>query len=200
MVTGESGRYGAVIGAFGYLFNDFSHRASSFIPPSLPQWVVDFSAGLGDGILATMSLGFVDGQYIRDSLGIDGGVNLQANEYIGGRVTGTAITIAAFMMGARPSTLTHYTTETGALGITESGLRASSGGVFGGGRYASSMDPYPRNLFVPSGSKVPIEITNTARYLRVFPGTFLQPTSSGYIKTGAWVTLYGSLANRKAFK
>jgi hypothetical protein len=196
-MTGGNPGQGAVIAAFGYLFNEYSHRA--FMPPSLPQGVVDFSAGLGDGILATMSFGFVDGQSIRDRLGIDGGVDSGTGEYVGGRITGTAVTIAAFMRGATPSTLTHYTTEAGAVGIAQSGLRSSSGGLFGGGRYASSIGPFPRNLFVPPGSKVPIEIINTAGYLRVMPGTFLQPTASGYAQTGSLAMLYGGFANRKAF-
>jgi uncharacterized protein RhaS with RHS repeats len=38
--------------------------------PTISQGVVDFSAGLGDGILATLIFGFASGQKMRDALGI----------------------------------------------------------------------------------------------------------------------------------
>jgi RHS repeat-associated protein len=165
-------------------------------PPSLPQGFVDFFSGMGDGILATMSLGFVNGQSMRDFFNINGGVNRCSDAYTGGRVTGTVLTMFAFMRGARPSSLTHYTTsEEVAASIAQSGIRPSRGGFFGGGRYASSTGPFPNNIFVPPGSKIPVNIPNTSGYLRVFPGTFLQPTVGGYMQIGAMAAGYAFWAN-----
>jgi RHS repeat-associated protein len=163
----------------------------------LPQGMMDFSAGLGDGILSTMSFGFVNGQSFRDSLGIDGGMDRCGGLYSAGRVTGTVAAMIVFMKGGIPSHLTHYTTsEAAAASIAQTGLRASSGGLFGGGRYASSIGAFPRNILTPPGSTVPVAITNTAGYIRVAPGTFLQPTVGGYAQTIGMAGIYGAAANR----
>ena len=62
--------------------------------PSLPQGVVDFSAGLGDGIL----LGY--GDELRGILGIDGGIDPTSTEYGAGYVTGTTATTTLITRGA----------------------------------------------------------------------------------------------------
>ena len=61
----------------------------------LPQSVVDFSAGLGDGIIAAMTLGFVSGQDLRDAANVDGGVNPCSRAYAAGNIFGTVLGIAA---------------------------------------------------------------------------------------------------------
>jgi hypothetical protein len=42
----------------------------------LPSGLVNFSAGFGDGILATLSFGIANGQSLRNNFGINGGVNI----------------------------------------------------------------------------------------------------------------------------
>ena len=90
-VTGGKAGQGAVIAAFGYLYNDFSHRM--FSPPSLPQEIVDFSAGLGDTVL----LG--QGGKIRDFLGIDGGIDAGSDAYGVGEWGGFALSFATGFAG-----------------------------------------------------------------------------------------------------
>ena len=60
----------------------------------LPQGVVDFSAGLGDGIF----LGY--GDELRDLLGIDGGIDPASDEYRVGFATGVTTTAAVVTRGA----------------------------------------------------------------------------------------------------
>jgi hypothetical protein len=97
---------------------------------------------------------------------------------------------------AIPKTLTHFTTAGGAAGIANTGLNASRGGLFGGGRYASSTGHFPTNPLVPRGATVPVTISNTSGYVRAVPGTFVQPTASGAAQLGATQAAYGGLANR----
>lgn len=66
----------------GFLENPGAHL------PSLPQGVVDFSAGLGDGIL----LG--QGSKLRNLLGVDGGVDPTSAEYGVGYASGYTVTSA----------------------------------------------------------------------------------------------------------
>jgi RHS repeat-associated protein len=166
---------------------------------SLPQGLVDMSAGFGDGIISTLTFGGLSGQGFRDGLDIDGGVNYCSSFYKGGRIAGATVTLLANAAGAIPKTLTHFTTQAGANGIAQSGIRASSGGLFGGGRYASSVGAFPRNPFVPPGSTVGIAINDTAGYVRAIPGTFLNPTASGNVQLGVMNATYGSAANRDMF-
>jgi len=62
--------------------------------PMLPQGVVDFSAGLGDGIF----VGY--GDELRDLLGIDGGIDPASDEYRVGFATGVTSTTAVVTRGA----------------------------------------------------------------------------------------------------
>ena len=162
------------------------------------QEFVDFSAGFGDGILATMSFGIIEGRHIRKRWDINS-VNYCSTVYSRGRVTGTVVTLIVNAKGAIPKSLTHFTTEAGLRGIMKSGLRPSRFGFFGGGRYASSIGPYPKNIFVPRGSSVPFIINDTSGYLRTIPGTFLNPTTSGMLQLILMNSLYGAFANRSEF-
>jgi hypothetical protein len=74
--------------------------------PTLPKGVVNTSAGIGDGILAILSFGLVRGQRLRNSLDI-GSVNSCSAECGAGRVTGTALALAAYAGGAIPKVLIH---------------------------------------------------------------------------------------------
>jgi RHS repeat-associated protein len=60
---------------------------------SLPQGVVDFSAGMGDTLL------FGQGQRLRDALGIDGGVDQCSNDYDNGEWAGIAGSLATGLAG-----------------------------------------------------------------------------------------------------
>lgn len=158
----------------------------------LPQGVVDFSAGLGDGALATLSFGFVSGQRLRDSLNI-GSVNVCATEYRGGLVTGTAATLSTYAGAAIPKILIHYTTRAGAAGIAATGLRASTGlTLFGDGVYATAGS----RLFVPPAATIPL-LLDGAGFVRMIPGAvYLNP---GSLQTALIFAGYGAGANREAF-
>jgi hypothetical protein len=62
--------------------------------PSLPQGVVNASAGIGDSALA---LFFLNGQSIRNALNINGGVNTCSSSYQGGQIAGI---VGGFATGA----------------------------------------------------------------------------------------------------
>ncbi|WP_444994538.1 RHS repeat-associated core domain-containing protein [Aliikangiella sp. IMCC44359] len=81
-----------------------------YVPPALPQSVVDFSAGLGDGIVDAMSWGYLDAQQIRDQLGISGGLDKCSNNYSVGNLTGFA---SAAMIG--PLARVGYITQARAI-------------------------------------------------------------------------------------
>ena len=150
--------------------------------------------------MSTLSIGFVTGQDLRDSLDIDGGIDKCSTEYIGGVVSETATTLAVNAGAAIPKTLTHFTTQTGAAGIAQTGaINASSAGLFGAGRYASSVGGYPRNFLVPQASTIGISITNTAGYIRTVGGTYVQSTGAGAAQLGTMNGLYGVFANRNTF-
>lgn len=167
-----------------------------WVPPSLPDWFVDTSAGIGDGILATLTFGFVSGRSLREVTGAGSVVNRCSAQYRGGQIGGTALTLAANAFGAIPKTLTHFTTsQTAARSIVQSGITPSRIGLFGGGRYASSIGAFPKNIFVPPASNIAVAINNTSGYVRTVPGTFVQPTTSGAVELAALNAGYGYSAN-----
>ncbi len=88
---------GAVQGAMSRFLNDRAHPVeesnSWSVGDPLPQWMVDSSAGFGDGLL----LGF--GDNLRSAFGVDGGVNPLSMEYGLGYVTGVSVD-AAILGGA----------------------------------------------------------------------------------------------------
>lgn len=68
-----------------------------------------------------------------------------------------------------------------------------------GGRYASSVGPFPQNPFVAPGSTIGVAIENTVGYVRAVPGTFLNPTAAAAEQLGAMNAAYGAAANRDMF-
>lgn len=70
---------------------------------------------------------------------MDGRIDKCTGAYKSGVVTGAAATLVTNAVGAIPKTLTHLTTEAGAAGIAQSGIKSSSAGLFGTGKYASSV-------------------------------------------------------------
>ena len=88
-------------------------------------------------------------------------------------------------------------TRAGAAGIAASGSINVSRGVqfLGQGRFASSIGPFPRNLLVPPRSTIPITISNTAGFIRTFPGTFLQPNTTGAVQLFLMNAAFGAVAN-----
>lgn len=142
-----------------------------------------------------MSFGVINGKSLRKKLN-SGGVNICSNIFNNGKITGTVITTIALMMGARPSDSIHFTSSfSNAKSIIRNGLRPSKTGFFGGGSYTSTGNRSPYNPFVPSGSKVPVRITDMKGYLRVFPGTYLKPTIAGYMQFLSMASAYGYLVN-----
>jgi len=102
------------------------NKAMAWHWPSLPQGLVDFSAGMGD----TVSFGLT--QYIRERNGIDHVVDHSSSSYRGGQIAGIpagAGTVfaggVALNMGIRAiggaSTLYHFTSATAASGIAAEG-------------------------------------------------------------------------------
>jgi RHS repeat-associated protein len=87
---------GAMTGAMQQLFNHWAHEdaqeGQSFWDnpgahlPSLPQGLVDFSAGFGD----TLSFGLTDS--LRDLMGTNGVVNSDSGAYLSGEIAGIAHT------------------------------------------------------------------------------------------------------------
>jgi hypothetical protein len=61
--------------------------------PTLPQGVVDFSAGFGDGVSSILSLGLYNTADFRNDLGIDGGVNECSATYEYSKYAGYALGI-----------------------------------------------------------------------------------------------------------
>lgn len=79
--------------------------------------------------------------------------------------------------------------------MAETRLRASSGGLYGEGKYASSIGAYPRNIWVRPAATIPVTINNTAGFYRSTPGTFVQPTLGGAVQLGVINAVYGVWVN-----
>jgi RHS repeat-associated protein len=67
--------------------------------PSLPQSIVDTSAGFGDGVSRALTLGIISTSNVRAALGIDGGVNMCSADYKTARYEGLAWGAATFIVG-----------------------------------------------------------------------------------------------------
>jgi RHS repeat-associated protein len=75
------------INTYSYALNNpigFYDPYGLWVPPSLPQGVVDFSAGLGDALLLSF------GDELRDLAGVSGGVNECATAYSAGAIASFA--------------------------------------------------------------------------------------------------------------
>jgi RHS repeat-associated protein len=168
--------------------DDFAYNFGS------PDWLASASAGLGDGILATLSFGLVSGPWLRAQIGdgTDQMVDRCSGVYLGGRITGAALTTAAYMSAAIPATLTHFTTAAGAAGIAETGAILPSTGLtmFGDGVYATAGS----RLLVPGASTVPIEVSS-AGFMRVGPfgnAAFLQGGSAQTVATMTGLAVFNN--------
>jgi RHS repeat-associated protein len=85
------------INTYSYALNDpigLYDPYGLWVPPSLPQSVVDTVTGFGDGVYGAVTLGFGDLQDVRDTVGVDGGVDgcslLYRSSGIVGGFVGTA--------------------------------------------------------------------------------------------------------------
>jgi hypothetical protein len=81
----------------------------------LPDWLVDFSGGLGDmaiaGTLGVVSVGNTSGPEMRSALGVDGGINTGSWSYTAGEVVGVIGTAGLAEVGK----VLGSTTETGTV-------------------------------------------------------------------------------------
>ncbi len=74
------------LNTYGYAFQSPQHFTDPFglSPPTIPQEVVNFCAGLGDSLL----LGF--GDNLREFVGVSGAVNMSSDDYRSGEYTSIA--------------------------------------------------------------------------------------------------------------
>jgi RHS repeat-associated protein len=179
------------------------------------DWVA-VSAGFGDGIIGTLSFGFISGSDMDKARQFLGGeaneVDRCSGEYMGGRVAGTAVTMAAYAYGAVPATLTHMTTEAGAAGMrglaatlpstatSMGGVAAEGGGIilpssgltmFGDGVYATAGS----GTLVPGASSVPMTVSGQGFMRMAGNAAFLH---GGSMQTAAIATGVASVANASA--
>jgi len=176
------------------------------------------SAGFGDGIIGTLTLGIVDGAKMDKARKALGGVAADrcSAEYLGGRVAGTVATIAASAYGAIPATLSHVTTEAGLAGIEAvgsifpstatamGGVAAEGGGIilpstgatlFGDGVYATAGS----SALVPGGSSISLTVGGQG-FIRVAgSAAFLNGGSAQTVAvalTWAGASNYGAVAHK----
>jgi hypothetical protein len=91
--------------------------------PSLPQGVVNTSAGVGDGISTVLSFGLYSTANARAALGIDGGVDMCSASYRGGKYAGYAwgaATLWAAGLNGGSNSVFWSGYQQGARGIAES--------------------------------------------------------------------------------
>ena len=172
----------------------------NLIDPMGRSWLDDhsdeiatISAGIGDGILKTLSFGLFDGKAARAAYGSDQLVDMCSSSYKAARVAGTAIALAAYVGGAIPKTLTHFTTETSAMFIRGGGGIYPSTGftLFGDGVYATAGS----RVLVPRASTVAIEVSGKG-FMRMLPNAaFLK---GGSAQTYVIVGSYGAGVNYDA--
>ena len=79
------------------------------------QGAVDFSAGLGDGIINILSFGLISGESIRSSLGVDGGVKTCSSNYDVGNLSGTGVATVVSLAGAATKAAATYVSRSKAL-------------------------------------------------------------------------------------
>jgi hypothetical protein len=149
----------------------------AFHLPEPPQWLVYFSAGVGD----TASFGL--SAYIRDQWGI-GSVDFDSDAYGNGRIAGAPLTVGTLAAGGvfvnvgiraagGANTLYHFTTASNAASIARSGvLRPGPNILWGPGPYATA---FPSPLMTGSASTQSVITINgmAGRAIATpWPGTF----------------------------
>jgi hypothetical protein len=133
-----------------------------------------FAEGFGKGLAAGIDgmIPFADpftGAYADDCGNVD---DIYQTSRMFGGISRDAFLAAwggpAYFRGRLPPTMTHYTTKAGAEGIAKSGMIRGGWGVFGKGTYMTKIGP-PMNPFVPSGSRVPINLPTPSGTVRILP-------------------------------
>lgn len=113
-----------------------------WVPPSLPQEVVDFSAGVGD----ILSFGATD--YIRDKMGTNGVVDKDSYSYGSGQATGVAV---GMMTGVGAAASARGVGTVAQIGTTNV-LKASAISSVTGQVYTCNCDYASVNINTPIGS------------------------------------------------
>ena len=113
-----------------------------WVPPALPQEVVDFSAGVGD----MLSFGATD--YIRDKMGTNGVVDKDSYSYGSGQATGVAM---GMMTGVGVAASARGVGTVAQIGTTNV-LKASAISSVAGQVYTCNCDYASMNINTPIGS------------------------------------------------
>jgi len=69
----------------------FGLKVSAADLPQIPQSIADAVTGFGDGAFKVVTVGFGNLQSVRDSIGIDGGINRDSAAYKGFEVAGGVV-------------------------------------------------------------------------------------------------------------
>ncbi len=165
----------------------------------IPQNVFDGITGFGDGVIATMSLGFLSGQKMRGITGGDAYINKCSSMYLGGRIGGTALASFANVAGGLPRSLVHHTKSfSHARSIYKNGHRPSGSGLFGPGLYVNKRGN--RHWTTPDKSRVPTRLPSSSGVLRTPFGSYVKP--NGVLGYGQLIGAYGVagyMANQNPF-
>ena len=177
---------GAVTGAFGYLFNRYDDRPDDKSVSQLgaapkinvtQDDLVNFSAGLGDGVTLFATRG------LRSLFDI-GSVNTSASAYIGGAAVGAVATgkvmATAGLYAAAPATLYHFTTAASAGAIARSGVMWAATSwtpraIYGAGVYATSINNAGWAMFAGAASTQATVVLATQNLMiarTIFPFTY----------------------------
>ncbi|MGI5310673.1 RHS repeat-associated core domain-containing protein [Rheinheimera sp. WS51] len=109
---GDTNLYGYVLGD---PVNYFDPMGLWRIGDPLPQSWVDASAGFGDGVISTFTVGLVSGSSIREQMGTAGAVNMNSSNYQYGEYTGMGVASVGSLAGAAKSAVLTYQARAKAL-------------------------------------------------------------------------------------